>query len=267
MSGSQFSITNAVRNAYIFVGREWRYLAKIAVLPLGIDALTAVVILAKGLDMSTFENFNWSLPSSIFTGWYIFVLARLLMMGERVNNLPNDPEYLAARRRDMNASILVWLLFYAGLMAFLGYQGWLTRSYMFDPALPMEAQPQMPISVAAISMFTLGGAFWCIRYGIAPILMAVGYPVSRYIRRVAGLAVSFRLAGLLLLTVLPVVSLLHIFRTLVVPAEVVEVLDPRNIPILILSVPVQMLVTSLLTAAGAFALKEIMERPTTDERA
>lgn len=266
MSGSQFSITNAVRNAYIFVGREWRYLVRIAILPMGIDALTTIVILAKGLEMSTFENFNWSLPSNVLTGWYIFALARLLMMGERVNTIPNDSDYRAARRRDMNASILVWLLFYAGLMAFLGYQGWLTRNYMYDPMLPMESQPQMPLSAATISMFALGGAFWCIRYGIAPILMAVGYPVSRYIRRVAGLAVSFRLAGMSLLTVLPVVSLLHIFRTLIVPAEVVNILDPRNIPILVLSVPVQMLITSLLTAAGAFALREIMERPSADER-
>ncbi len=260
MSGSQFNITNAVRNAYIFVGSEWRYLARIALLPVGVDALTTVLLLMNGRDMSTFETFSWGLPSSMLTGWYMFHLSRLLMMGERVNKLPADPDYLASRRRGMNASIIVWLLFCMGLVALLGFQSMLMQSFFQDARGVAVSPPAVPLWAATLSLLIFGGTFWCIRYGVAHILAAVDYPVTRYIRRVAGLGISFRLAGMAFLAVLPVIAVFKIISVLVVPDNITDIYDPRMLPLALLSAPVQMLMMSLLAAAGGFALKDIMER-------
>lgn len=256
MSGSQFSITSAVRNAYIFVGRERVYLTKIALLPVGVDALTKALIFMNGKDMSIFESFSWSLPSAILTGWFMFHLARLLMMGERANTLPADPAYLAARRQGMNASILIWLLFSMGWVALQGFQNW-----VMNPSAGV-----VNLGMATISMLFFGAAFWCIRYGLAHILAAVNYPISKYIRRVAGLSISFRIAGMGLLGVLPVLACFYFVATLVIPAGVTDMHDPRLAPIVVLSAPVQMVITAIMTAAGAFALREIMERPSADEQ-
>ncbi|MDF3023277.1 MAG: hypothetical protein K0R10_638 [Alphaproteobacteria bacterium] len=257
MSGSQFSITNAVRNAYIFVGRERVYLARLALLPVGVDALTKALVFTNGRDMTIFESFSWSLPSAIMTGWFMFHLSRLLMMGERANNLPSDTAYLAARQQGMNACILIWLLFSMGWVALQGFQGW---------AMNPE-QGVVNIGMATISMLFFGAAFWCVRYGLAHILAAVNYPISKYIRRVAGLSISFRIAGMGLLAALPVIACFYFVTTLILPPDVKDMYDPRLTPIVVLSAPVQMIITAIMTAAGAFALKEIMERPTTDERA
>ncbi|MDI1228717.1 MAG: hypothetical protein PSY14_13635 [bacterium] len=257
MSGSQFSITNAVRNAYIFVGRERAYLTRLALLPTGVDALTKVMIFMNGKDMSIFESFSWSVPSAVLTGWFMFHLARLLMMGERANALPNDTAYLATRQRGMNASILIWLLFSMSWVALQGFQSWVMN----------PEQGVVNLGMATISMLFFGAAFWCIRYGVAHILAAVNYPISKYIRRVAGLSISFRLTGMGLLGVLPVLSCFYFLTTLVMPTGVTDMYDPRLAPIVVLSAPVQMIITAIMTAAGAFALREIMERPSTDESA
>ncbi len=257
MSGSQFNITNAVRNAYIFVGRERVYLTRLALLPAGVDALTKVLIFMNGKDMTIFESFSWSVPSAILTGWFMFHLSRLLMMGERANTLPDDPAYLAARQQGMNASILIWLLFSMGWVALQGFQSW---------AMNPE-QGVVNIGMATISMLFFGAAFWCVRYGFAHILAAVNYPIGKYIRRVAGLSISFRIAGMGLLAALPIIACFYFLTTLVIPAGVTDMYDPRLTPIVVLSAPVQMIITAIMTAAGAFALREIMERPSVDEQA
>ena len=120
--------------------------------------------------------------------------------------------------------------------------------------------------MATISMLLFGAAFWCVRYGLAHILAAVNYPISKYIRRVAGLSISFRIAGMGLLAAFPVIACFYFFTTLIVPADVKDMYDPRLTPIVVLTAPVQMIITAIMTAAGAFALREIMERPATDEQ-
>ncbi|HYD18302.1 MAG TPA: hypothetical protein VEF76_07480 [Patescibacteria group bacterium] len=246
MSASQFSIISAVRNAYVFVGREWRYLVKISLLPMGFNLLTEFVIFFMIKEPTMFEAVVWNIPATALTGWFMFAEARLILLGERTDDLPQDPALRAERQRDLSASILMFLLFYMGFMIFLAYQ-------VFTQQMNPTGQN---LTYTTIGMLLFGAGIWAARFGVAHILAAVGYPVRRYIYRVNGLGISFRLIGMALLAMLPILAATLFVVTLAMP-DLTFKPTPASI---ILDAPMSFAIWAVLTAASCFALKEILGR-------
>src|SRR5438552_1187140 len=108
MSGSNtsFNMPMAIRSGYSFVGREWAWLARFCLLPVGFGLITDLLMYFQKREISMFEDYLWNIPSLALFGWYMFVEARLLLLGERADAVPQDPEYLLDRRRAMTASVL-----------------------------------------------------------------------------------------------------------------------------------------------------------------
>ncbi len=258
MSGSKFSIQAAIKSGYLFVGREWAYLARLALLPFGVDLITDLVIYFQKVDTITFlEDFLYSLPSIALSGWLMFVQARLLLTGERPPHLSSDPEFLHERRRALSASVLVWILFNMARATIISYLVW-----SLDKDTPL-------VKFAALVL--LGGGIWGVRFWVANILAGVGYPIRRYIFQVNGIGISLRLAGLYILTCLPIWVLEQGLTSMILAGEQKDMMIdmktllhlPQNTAIALLTLlSVTDIITCVLsTATFCYALKEVLGRP------
>lgn len=247
MNRVRFSIVDAALSAHRFVRREWRYLAGTALVPMIAAGATLGVteFWMKGLSAS--QSFLFSLPSNALTGWFMFLQARLLLLGERINALPPDPAALSVRRRDLQASVTIWLLFKLFVVAVFY-------------AITLAASGQFGGESAAVPvvMLAVGALTWGLRFGVAHILAATGYSIRRFVFRVNGIEISLRLLALALLTCAPVMFLWAFLMRFVLPEP--ENLSPSDVLLLYAyGIPFSYLLISLLNAAACFALKDLLK--------
>lgn len=252
MDQSRFSIFAAVRDAYLFVGREWRILLRAGLLPMGLQAATTLFVEFNRPDASGFEACLWSLPSTLFFAWFMFAETRLILLGERLDRLPADPAFVRSRRRAMTAAVLLATLFNMGFV--------LVTNVLSLLAQQNQAAPNLAISFC--EFFLLGAAFWAVRFAILPLLAAVHYPLAPVLRKVSGLLFSLRLVGLALVCILPVelvaMVLLEIGN---VNLTLATGLTPeKKVAFLLLLAPISLLSAALINAAGVFALRQILGR-------
>lgn len=246
MSG-KFSITGAVRNAYAFIGKEWRYLLRYSLLPVGANMLTNLFIYSQQGSISLPFGIIWNLPACAVTAWFVFIEVRLLLLGERVTALPEDPVYLENRKRCLNLCIPMFLLVYMTAMAVMGFQEWsrLRSQEMLD-------------AVSLLALFILGVGLWAMRFAPAPILAAVDEPIAPYIKKVNGAAISLRLLGLYILSVLPLSALFALLVVILLQDIRLESLNKLPFELALLDAPLAVAIWCVLGAACCFALKEIL---------
>lgn len=198
MSGARFGIINAVRNGFIFVGQERHYLLRTGMLPLGATILLSVFLnKITGPIVSVADMLHAgliSLPVDVMLAWYVFIIARLALAGERMDKLPADQTALKHRRDLMQACILSYMLIDIGST--------LLRAGL-SIAVLKNAHAQNGLLTFA-TMMLIGGFLWAVRFAAAPALLAVGQSVKKYIFRVNGFGISLRLGALWLFSVVPV---------------------------------------------------------------
>ena len=260
MSGNNtsFNMPMAIRNGYRFVSREWAYLARFCLLPLGVSLITDIAgYYLRTTKISYFENFIWSIPAFTLMGWLLFIEARLLLLNERAPELPPDPEYVMERRRAMSASVLLFILFNMAAVAIYAYCEW-------------GGDKNNPL-INFFWLFLVGTAIWGVRFAVTPILAAVGYPIKKYIFQVNGISISLRLLALFLLTIFPVIIVQRGLEALILPemlnAQTMNVLANLKIPesaalaIIVVENVGGLVMDLLCTATSCYALKEILSRP------
>lgn len=256
MSGSKFNMAAALRSGYLFVGREWRYLVRFSLLPIGVSLIVDLALyFQKREPQSFFEDFLWNLPAVALAGWFMFLEARLLLLGERAGHLPSDGAYLAERRQSMSACVMVWILFNMATTTLWGYLVW-------------GMNQKNPV-VNFFWLFLVGGGIWGIRFAVAHLLAAVGYPIRRYIFQVNGVAISLRLAALYLLASLPVGLVEFGFLSMILPEDTGGAPDftslmnlPQNLAVtaIVMQKIADLISAALTTAAFCYALKEMLGR-------
>lgn len=245
MDNGRFGIIRAVKNAWIFTVAQRGYLARIGLLPLCLQAGTAVLLQQFAPSASMPEAFLWTLPANLTLAWFMFAEVRLLLLGERLDRLPQDEAFLQERRRAMKLSVIILLLLdmATGVLFF----AWLAVS-----AFPPVARA---LSQAAMTALLL----WTLRYSVAHVAAAVGYPLKDFLRRVQGPMFALRLAGMGLLCAMPLYYLLAVVLVSALPADG----EPTAAQIMLgicISAPVSLLALALMNAAAVFALKEILGR-------
>lgn len=243
MSG-KFSISGAVRNAYAFVGKEWRYLLRFSLFPIGLNLLTNVFVFSQQESISLPFSIIWNLPACAATAWFVFIEVRLLLLGEKITALPEDPAYLESRKRSMTLCITMFLLLYMTTMAIMGFQMW------------SRAQSSDIMDVVSMgALFLLGVGLWAVRFAPAPILAAVDQPIKPYLEKVHGAGISFRLLGMYMLAILPIILFFMVLRSIVMPD--VE-LTKLTLEVVLLDAPLAVSIWCVLGAACSYALKEIL---------
>ncbi len=256
MDKNHFSILEAVRDAYLFVGREWLYLLKAGALPVAVHIVAALFIQFERPDASLIEGYLWSLPAATLFAWFVFVEMRLLLLGERITQLPQTHDDRRDRQHAMKLSVITALLFNmvtAALMALL-----------VTAANPEQWGINMPLTVGGL--LAIGALFWGLRFGIVPILAAVQYPIRPVLRQVLSgsmenVMFSFRLLGMGLVCLFPVAIMFQVLITLFVhqgdtPATQLNAM--QQLIMIIATAPLSLLISALLNAAAAHALKQML---------
>lgn len=246
---TRFSIMAAVRNGYIFVAREWRYLVRLAILPAGLLLITNLTVFYNQKYLTEFLYYAVSLPYLMAFGWYIFMLSRLLLMGERAPFAASTPEQMRERHHWLKVSVIVWLLYSAWWAGFKGYCTW----YTLNPQLQQNGGATMFL------LLLIGASFWAIRFSVAPILAAVGYPLKKFVFLVNGIGISLRLIGLAIVCLSPMFFVEVGLLTLMSPEPVTLATKPTlaAVAMAALLMPIEI---SLLVATGCYAMKEMLGR-------
>lgn len=249
MDYSRFSIFEAVRNAYIFAGREWPYLLKTGLLPIGAQIATVLFIQFQRPDASQLEIYLWGLPATVLFAWFMFLETRLLLLGERLDRLPEDAAYLSDRRHAMELAILAAVLFDMARMALLiGLMG-------IVPANPEES---MPPPLVLVGIFIISVLFWGMRFIVAPPLAAVHHPIRPVLQKLRGGLFSLRIICMGFIALLPVgMAGLILLGT---PPETAAAAQAQttHIPTLIADSFLSFASVAVLNAAVACALKQIL---------
>lgn len=251
MDNGRFNIFEAVKNAYVFVGREWFYLLKAGILPMAMQIVATLFIQFQRPDASQIEGYLWGLPAAVFFGWFMFLETRLLLLGERLDRLPKDPAYLADRQHCLKLSVMTAVLFNMAAAALL--TGWL----MIEET--NQSGENWPLHIGGLLL--IGAIAWGLRFGIIPTLAAVHYPIRPVLRRVDGMLFSLRLIGMGMCCTLPAIFFFWFIIISAVPAvadPAAKLTEAQQIIITVVSTPLSLICAALLSAAVAFALKQIL---------
>ncbi len=253
MDSGRFSIFKAARNAYAFAGKEWLYLLKLGLLPMGAQFATALFTQFQRPDASPIESYLWGLPAMALLAWFMFLETRLLLLGERVGHLTKDPAYLAERHHDMKLSMLTAILFNMGSAA---------ATSILLTALDSKLWG-INWLVTATGLLTIGAMFWGVRFGVVSIVAAVHYPIRKVLQKTWGMLFSLRLISVAMLCTFPVAFLFQLIAVTVLAgaadADVpLKLTDAQQIAITAAGAPLSLLAVALLNAGTAFALKEIL---------
>jgi hypothetical protein len=256
MSRGRFHILEATKQGYAFTMRHASYLARAALLPIIVDALTAFYVKTVHPDAGNIEEFLWLFPSGVTIGWFMFIQTRLMLLCERLDRLPrHDAAYLQDRVSCMRASIIISLLFGMLTTLFTAFMVWAT-----------QANPDGKNTLLmAASMMSIGAMFWGLRFGVAHIVAAAGYPLKKFIFTVNGIEFSLRLVGLTLAVALPIMFAFQMLSGIIVTADQDIGTVQTAVFTAIISI-VSVLMAAILNAAATFALKEVLGKDTSLKR-
>lgn len=252
MSHNSFDIISAATNAVRFVVAERRYMFAAAVFPfaatLGANLLN--FFLLKGQDSIILFAVMLILGEAAVDGWFMFLQARLILLGERLEQPSPDPAAQRLRHNDLRAAVLTWMIFKLWLAVVVMYLVWVVQM--------TERQASGVGLYTMIGLFLTGAWIWSLRLGVAHILVGVGYSVKRYLFRVNGLMGSLRLVGLAIVVSFP-------FQLASMPLEE-KLLLTKDIEttvaviVLVLLSAINTALMVFLNAAGVFAMKDMLGR-------
>jgi hypothetical protein len=256
MSGSRFKIMDATRRVYSFLGREYRYLGRVCLLPLGATIILNMFIgrvLDTGGPVSGASPFTYgllSLPANALMGWYVFLLARALFLGERLDNLPGDPAALARRKQSMQAGIIGFILIKMMMTALTAAVAALEEINIHNPSA----------GLSFCIMILIGGGVWSLRFIAAPLLWALGYPVRGYAYRVRGLGISLRILALSFLSIVPIAIVVQLIMSAFLPDHL-QTFDNQMKIVTALGPVASYVFSTLFFGSLAFGLKEMLAPP------
>ncbi len=256
MNNNRFSIFGAVKEAYAFVGREWLYLLKAGLLPMGMQIVTALFIQFQRPEASQIEGYLWGLPSTVLFAWFTFLEIRLLLLGERLDRLPQDRAYLGDRLQCMKVSIMMSVLFNMSMMAAL------VLLLALGGGADQTGGANWPATLGIIVI--IGGIFWGVRFGLAPILAAVHHPIRPVLQQTWGMMFSLRLIAMGIVCLFPLAFLFQIFMEVLLPPSTgalpgtLTLTVTQQITLVTASAPFSLFIAALLNAAAASALKQIL---------
>jgi hypothetical protein len=249
MKKDTFQIIAAAKAAYRFAGREWRYLAALGLLPAAANFGIAAVLRMQENNPGMIESFLWDIPATVLSGWFMFQIARLLVFGERIDKLPKDPAFTAERHRMLQASVLMWVLFDLVLKVSMSGVYQLTQS---TPAGETSLQ-------GILGMILFGAVIWGLRFSVAHLLAAVGYPIRDFARNVTSAFFPLRLLGLAAAVGLPVMLAMGFVLYPMAPnVEGQKIASESMLVILFVASAGSVILTALLSSAAVFALKEML---------
>lgn len=257
-----FSVVGSAKSAFGFIADEWRYLARLAAPVLFLQIGLAVGYMMfkdwRGTPENSFESYLWELPGAVMMGWFLCSLARLIVFGERLTNLPlRDIRFMQYRAELTRGAIFLFLLIKAVLVIITTALGSLMGS--LESLQETGGAEAVPGYMAPLIIFMLVIIFWSTRFVVTPLLVAVDYPLRTFLRQVRGFMFSLRLIGLTILCAFPVLFFFNLIFALVIP-DPQQMSQTQIMTIMVLNKPAALLTAALINAGYIFALTEMLGR-------
>lgn len=261
---ARFNTIDAAVAGYRTVFAYTRYIAALAVLPLAVAIAVTLMTINIDEDLSLAVQFMLNLPVYATSGWFMFMLMRLIVLNERIdrpaqNAALSEPFAQSLRQQQMRASVVTWILFNLALTAIAGYLLWMSAQ-LSDKNMTAEALQALKAQLMVPNMLLVGACLWGVRLGVLHLLAAVGYPLSAYMKRARGVGISVRLIALGLVTLMPVALMQQAVIEPVVRGDVdiAKMSFVEQAVFVAATQTLSMLGTALLTAAAAAALKQML---------
>jgi uncharacterized membrane protein len=214
---------------------------------MGAQIATVLFIQFQRPTASQIEFYLWGLPATVLFGWFMFLETRLLLLGEKLDRLPQDADYLSDRRRDMELAVLAAVLFDMIRMALL------VTLMAIVPANPEE--PMAP-PLVLVGLFIIGVLFWGMRFIIIPTLAAVHHPIRPVLQKLHGGFFSLRIVCMGFAALLPVgITALILLGN---PPETAAQAQTLHVSTLIADSFLSFASVAVLNASVACALKQIL---------
>jgi len=253
MDNSKFSILEAVGNAYLFAGREWLYLLKAGSLPVLVQIGTSLFVQFQREDASAIEAYLWGLPATVLFAWFMFLETRLLLLGERLDCLPPGRDYFRKRQHNMKLAVIISLLFNMSMSAAI--------TLLLLAAESGRWGTDWPLTLGGV--FIIGAMLWGVRFGVLPILAAVGYPFRSFLRQTQGMMFSLRLIGMGIACLFPVAFLFQIFIVSFIGkgadmTSQIKLTAMEQTTVIAASAPFSLIIAALMNAAAVYALKQLL---------
>jgi len=253
MSKKTFSIFKAVKEAYKFVGREKSYLFKMGTYPVVMNIIMSLFVQFSITEPSIIEDYLWNLPATLTFGWFTFVVIRLALLGERMDNLPTDKNYISNRNLLLKITATIYILFNMVTIAITGSLFAITQSGLWGKNM----------AVTFLGLILIGAMFWSIRFLAFPILAAVNYPFKKFLNIVKGPLFSLQFLAMGMLCLIPLLFIFQVMVSNIIirPEAMVEGFKlsmQQKILLIIFSAPLSLLMNLLLNVSAIFALKEIL---------
>lgn len=245
---AKFGIIKASVEGWRFMGREARYLLKIAVMPLLAHLACNLFVLYVRPEAGTIEVFLWVLPGTAFMAWYSFLIVRRIVLGEKLETAGKDSATRQSHDHAMRASVLLALLFNMGITASAAALEMIAKSGMLESG---------NVVMMGLAVFTLITTLWGFRFGALPMLAAVDYPLAPFLKQVEGFEFSLRLLGLGLLSILPLIFVSEFIAAPLIDNPL-EPTDNEMLFMVVLGSPMSLMVTTILTSTITHALKDIL---------
>lgn len=248
MNTQRFDILGCALAGYRSVFAERRYLMSAALMPVGLTVFIEILKIYGIQKPSILSEMLTMLPVGIAAAWFMFLQTRLLVFGERPENVP--PEHMMPRRRAFEASALLWLLLQMAGLGMLAFMMYWSREMQSGSPAPY---------VNVLGYLMIGASFWGLRLLVVHILGAISYSLRDYIFRVNGVMVSVRMFALLMIVLLPVAIAAGPVEEALITAMKAESAPPLQIAgLTVLRVILNFMLLAFFNAAAVFALRQML---------
>lgn len=250
-----FKIFNAISSGSFFLRRNCGYLLKFSIIPLILHIAGNIFVQIQRPDASLFEIYLWNLPAVAAFGWFVFIQTRLIFLGERLDNIPENQWYKEGRINSMHASIIIFIFF----NMFVTF----SSGVMVMTAIADQANEIKHSLAGAITTLVTLLMFFGVRYAFLPILAAVHFPLKIFMKKIVRPMISVQVIGASAMVMLPVAIISQGLLYMILPVK--EILTTgfdlgmyERVMISILSGVVSLASTSFINIVLTYAVRQMI---------
>lgn len=260
-------IIDSASFGYMTVWAERRYLAKLAVVPVMIKLVCAVVVFALGYEANFLRQGLVSLPAAFAEGWLLAQFLRTLLLHERwpiyLLEEPSDQQMsaLLLRARGIMSATIMYALITLAAYGIKEIYAWFyaiaeNAGKTGADGNMTDGNPWMFIPALAMIYFSI----WIFRMLWLYIPVVVLMPVRDFLSQIKGFVVSLKMMAIFLVSMVPCFLLAVLLSNVLASAVGGFETDQGRFIVVVINVLVETVVNLIATAAMVYAFRHILPK-------
>jgi len=207
-----FNVINSAHYAYQLVWREWRYLLKLALVPLVIKFASFLLSMMYSEGDNIIRMSLLLIPAYFAEGWMLSHFVRLITNGQRWPYVMTGDDVIDLKAaKERGRPLLAGILGFVLINLFIALYYHVFSSFMPSAVVagevinPEDVTPEMFLTMSVMTAFV----FFAFRFVWLYIPFAARMNPFDYIRKTNGIGVTVRMIGLWLICFVPVVTVMQ----------------------------------------------------------